>query len=269
MIRRPPRSTLFPYTTLFRSYKRRSWSAKSINVLALLTQLPPSAETVKLEKLDASYRYRLPPLDQTLTPIGECGIEIVLRKRPQIEVDAGGRLPKQGTLSRAEIYALTGLNVGPAPAPAPAPAPTPAPAPAPAAPDIGELLNRAVAAQQARNFPAAEALYREVLALSPDNFDATHLLGVLYRQRGDSALAVGQIRKALAVAPRSATAYGNLGNALRDVKRFDEALACYESRRMPKRISSAAIFCAIWASTKRRPAPTAIRSPCAQTMPIR
>jgi hypothetical protein len=52
---------------------------------------------------------------------------------------------------------------------------------------------------------------------------------VLYRQRGDSALAVGQIRKALVLAPRSATAYGNLGNALRDVKRFDEALACYES----------------------------------------
>ncbi|MCA3264382.1 MAG: tetratricopeptide repeat protein [Telmatospirillum sp.] len=211
----------------FALYKKRSWSPKSINVLALLTQLPASAETVKLEKLDASYRYRLPPLDQTLTPIGECGIEIVLRKRLPAEIDAGGRLPKQGALSRAEIHALTGLNVGPAPAPAPAP--TPAPAPAPAVPDIGELLNRAVAAQQAKNFAAAEALYREVLAQSPDNFDATHLLGVLFRQRGDSALAVGQIRKALVLAPRSATAYGNLGNALRDVKRFDDALACYES----------------------------------------
>ncbi len=210
----------------FALYKKRSWSAKSINVLAMLTQLPASAETVKLEKLDASYRYRLPPLDQTLTPIGECGIEIVLRKRLPAEIEAGGRLPKPGNLSRAEIHALTGLNVGPAPTPVPAPAPVPA---APAAPDIGEILNRAVAAQQARNFAAAEALYREVLAQDPDNFDATHLLGVLFRQRGDSALAVGQIRKALVLAPRSATAYGNLGNALRDAKRFDEALACYES----------------------------------------
>src|SRR3712207_8172046 len=25
MVRRPPRSTLFPYTTLFRSYERRGW----------------------------------------------------------------------------------------------------------------------------------------------------------------------------------------------------------------------------------------------------
>src|SRR5690606_41790715 len=27
MLRRPPRSTLFPYTTLFRSYERASWGA--------------------------------------------------------------------------------------------------------------------------------------------------------------------------------------------------------------------------------------------------
>src|SRR5256885_14142818 len=27
MIRRPPRSTLFPYTTLFRSHRRESWTA--------------------------------------------------------------------------------------------------------------------------------------------------------------------------------------------------------------------------------------------------
>src|SRR3712207_8781529 len=30
MIRRPPRSTLFPYTTLFRSSSRRQWAAKAL-----------------------------------------------------------------------------------------------------------------------------------------------------------------------------------------------------------------------------------------------
>src|SRR2546426_9014186 len=29
MIRRPPRSTLFPYTTLFRSYDERAWLVKT------------------------------------------------------------------------------------------------------------------------------------------------------------------------------------------------------------------------------------------------
>src|SRR5437016_10947196 len=31
MIRRPPRSTLFPYTTLFRSYLRRAWARNAAN----------------------------------------------------------------------------------------------------------------------------------------------------------------------------------------------------------------------------------------------
>src|SRR2546429_6004995 len=37
MIRRPPRSTLFPYTTLFRSVQRRRWMGTSLAlVLAVL-----------------------------------------------------------------------------------------------------------------------------------------------------------------------------------------------------------------------------------------
>src|SRR5258707_11868561 len=32
MIRRPPRSTLFPYTTLFRSMERNSWTSRRRNV---------------------------------------------------------------------------------------------------------------------------------------------------------------------------------------------------------------------------------------------
>src|SRR2546430_13579945 len=31
MIRRPPRSTLFPYTTLFRSYRRETWSRARVS----------------------------------------------------------------------------------------------------------------------------------------------------------------------------------------------------------------------------------------------
>src|SRR3712207_8396929 len=34
MIRRPPRSTLFPYTTLFRSAKERDYSAHSVKAYA-------------------------------------------------------------------------------------------------------------------------------------------------------------------------------------------------------------------------------------------
>src|SRR5438874_10042396 len=41
MIRRPPRSTLFPYTTLFRSHYKRAAERYVLNVLQVLEQLHP------------------------------------------------------------------------------------------------------------------------------------------------------------------------------------------------------------------------------------
>lgn len=77
----------------FTIHKPQSWSERSINVLELLVALGPSAQIVKVQLLDASYRYSLPRFDQTLTPVGECGIEFVVRKRTQAELTARGRLP--------------------------------------------------------------------------------------------------------------------------------------------------------------------------------
>lgn len=76
----------------FTMHKARSWSSRSINVLDLVSRLGPSAAVEKIELLDETYRYDLPRFDQTLTPVGESGIEIVIRKRPAAEVEAGQRL---------------------------------------------------------------------------------------------------------------------------------------------------------------------------------
>ena len=72
--------------------KARSWSPRSLNVLDLVRDLGPAAEPVRIEQLSATYRFNLPRYDQTLTPVGECGIEFVVRKRPLVEIDAGGRV---------------------------------------------------------------------------------------------------------------------------------------------------------------------------------
>ena len=74
--------------------KARSWSEKSRNLIELLTQLGPAADLRKLECLDSTYLYGMPRFDQTLTPIGEAGVEFVVRKRPDDEVQRGGRLPR-------------------------------------------------------------------------------------------------------------------------------------------------------------------------------
>lgn len=77
----------------FTMHKDRSWCPASRNVLDLLRELGPSADIRKVEVIDETYRFDLPRFDQTLTPIAECAIEIVLRKRCADEVAQGGRLP--------------------------------------------------------------------------------------------------------------------------------------------------------------------------------
>lgn len=90
--------------------KVNSWSPKSINLVDLAGELGGDAEIVKLQKLDEGFRYTLPRFDQTLTPIGECGIELVIRKRTAKELSEGGRRPSPGIVSKMEAFLLTGFE---------------------------------------------------------------------------------------------------------------------------------------------------------------
>src|SRR5256886_9683754 len=60
MIRRPPRSTLFPYTTLFRSFTESYWRSDSMlpsfNVTTHGVKLLPNTEIVGLYPMSAAYR---------------------------------------------------------------------------------------------------------------------------------------------------------------------------------------------------------------------
>lgn len=75
----------------FTIWKPASWSDRSINVIDLVRELGAAAELLRVEQLSSTYRFDLPRFDQTLTPVGECGIEFVVRKRPAAEVEARGR----------------------------------------------------------------------------------------------------------------------------------------------------------------------------------
>jgi len=79
----------------FTMHKARSWSPRSVNVMALLGVFADRAQTIKVEQLDATFRFELPRFDQTLTPVGECALEFVLRKLPPDELARGGRFPSQ------------------------------------------------------------------------------------------------------------------------------------------------------------------------------
>ncbi|MES2270203.1 MAG: methyltransferase domain-containing protein [Pseudomonadota bacterium] len=74
----------------FSVWKARSWSERSINVIDMLRDLGPQIDVIKVEQLISTYRFKLPRYDQTLSPVGECGIEIIMRKRTAQEVEDGG-----------------------------------------------------------------------------------------------------------------------------------------------------------------------------------
>jgi SAM-dependent methyltransferase len=76
----------------FTIFKPSSWSDRSVNVLGLVEMLGLEADVQRIELLNSTYRYGLPRYDQTLSPVGESGIELVVRRRLPQEVAAKGNL---------------------------------------------------------------------------------------------------------------------------------------------------------------------------------
>jgi protein O-GlcNAc transferase len=103
-----------------------------------------------------------------------------------------------------------------------------APAAPPPSPAIPGLIREAMAHHQAGRLPAAEALYRQVLQLAPEQPDALHLLGVLASQVGKYDVASELIARAIAVHP-TAPMYFNLANALKGQGALALAIDSYQA----------------------------------------
>ena len=90
------------------------------------------------------------------------------------------------------------------------------------------LIQQALALHQQGKFNEAQVIYRRVLVIQPDYFDALQLMGALFLQTKQFIKAVEFLTKALRVNPHYAEAYSNLGVALMELNRLDEALINYE-----------------------------------------
>ena len=90
-------------------------------------------------------------------------------------------------------------------------------------------IDQAVALHNAGQLEPAAAIYRDVLAIEPGNFDALHLLGVVALQSSQFAQAADLISRALAVLPGHAAAHLNHAAALTGLQQYPQALAAYDA----------------------------------------
>ncbi len=95
-----------------------------------------------------------------------------------------------------------------------------------------EICQRAVSLHQQGLIGQADAAQcAEVLQADPRHYAAWHLRGLLAISAGRLMDGVELLRRSLAIAPTQPAAQSNLGNALLDLGRADEALPYFRQRR--------------------------------------
>src|SRR5436190_2023446 len=89
---------------------------------------------------------------------------------------------------------------------------------------IPQALEIGLQHHQAKRLPEAEAVYRQILTVQPNQADALHLLGLIAQQVGQRQVAVDLIRQAIAANPMAPDYHNNLGIALYELGQLDQAI---------------------------------------------
>jgi len=95
----------------------------------------------------------------------------------------------------------------------------------PGSDSVEQLFTQALAHHQAGRLGEAEALYRRILSQWPGHAGAWHAMGVLAGQVGQPEVALGFFRNALTLLPDQPVFLSNLGETLRQLKRYQEGEA--------------------------------------------
>lgn len=97
---------------------------------------------------------------------------------------------------------------------------------APAA--LNRLLKQALSFHQARNYPQAEAAYKQVLNIQPDHSAVLCMLGILKKEQKQPDRAAVYLRQSIEINPDYADAHCHLGAVLANQNNLDDALTCFQ-----------------------------------------
>lgn len=89
-------------------------------------------------------------------------------------------------------------------------------------------IDQALAAHRAGDLDQAEALYRQILSRDSRDFDALHLLGVVFAERGRFEEAGRFLREAIAVDGTMPTCLHHYAVVLCMLKQYEAAIPLYD-----------------------------------------
>jgi predicted TPR repeat methyltransferase len=94
--------------------------------------------------------------------------------------------------------------------------------------DLEKRYEEALCHHRGGRLAEAEIIYRELLALRPEDADYLHSIGLIAAQTGKIDEAAGYLERALALNPDHAEAHNNLGNVRQIQGRLDDAVRCHQ-----------------------------------------
>jgi predicted O-linked N-acetylglucosamine transferase (SPINDLY family) len=93
--------------------------------------------------------------------------------------------------------------------------------------EMRQIFQKAYSFHQQGDLVNAQILYKQVLSIDPNHFEALNLLGVIEAKNKNTQAAISLLEKAIAVQPNNAVSYYNYGLLLKDVGQLAEADRSY------------------------------------------
>jgi protein O-GlcNAc transferase len=108
--------------------------------------------------------------------------------------------------------------------------------------NINNLLEKGIFLHKKNSLDEAKKIYKEIIEIEKENFQAMHLLGVIFFQQKDYDQGIQFIEKSLQINNKNYSALNNLGNIFLELKKYPEAIEKYKKALALNKNYIAAIY---------------------------
>jgi len=108
--------------------------------------------------------------------------------------------------------------------------------------NINNLLKQGIFLHKKNSLDEAKKIYKDIIEIEKENFQAIHLLGVIFFQQKDYDQGIEFIEKSLQINNKNYSALNNLGNIFLELKKYPEAIEKYKKALNLNKNYTAAIY---------------------------